>query len=720
MRWKRPLAALALLAFAIALIVTMQRPVSVDLAITEPQLRAQQSKLHDTLLPVSKITALTEVVPTYLARTTRATSAPTIHPFVKALLGAEDKNPSGGGAKATAAQHSAAATTVRPTTARPPTTWRQDGEKMKSTDAAVTTKAAKTETKAPTAIATTTTVTKKTAASTAATPTTAAATETAEATRATARSTTAAARGTGPASAARATKTPGGVTASAAAVTDTPPTTTRPAKPQKNQPSTSDGTALDLMSTTTSPTTTSATGQKTLQEQLIEKYGSEGIVRPTTWTQLCLSFVMPDEQPVEEVRAKFGFDLHNDSQYGAAILHEFDGSRGDRASWTESWGIRSARAVCLDVSGVGVGEPVRATGCVASANQTWEYRTIGAWRQFGLIRNPASNMCLYAPSSKRTDRRITLRPCPDEEDLYAAHMCPFAWVMTAEIPKGLTRPAAAEVPEITGAVPTKYIQRLQTPQKHRLLCFIMAMPQNFATKGAAVNRTWGRECDILLFFSTELVPGYNVIKSPIEGEDRDLLWRKAQHAWLHVARKFADKADFFVRADDDTYINMDNLRALLEPHDPDGRLFIGRLLYPEGVKDEGFYSGGSSIIASRGTMVHFAKSAAKNRWIFGEEDTFADDLEISLTMARIGINPVDTLDAEGRNLFHTLGVGVERSLTRKKDPSMWLWTYSPSAIEGMSCCSKRWISSHYTSPPEMYMLDDLHALGCEAAGEDPY
>ena len=105
---------------------------------------------------------------------------------------------------------------------------------------------------------------------------------------------------------------------------------------------------------------------------------------------------------------------------------------------------------------------------------------------------------------------------------------------------------------------------------------------------------------------------------------------------------------------------------------------------------------------------------------FSSLDTFADDLEISLSLAKIGIKTQQTLDAEGRQQFHTLGVDYERTLQRADNPGHWYWSYSPNATEGRACCSRRWIASHYTSPYEMYMLNDLHALKCEAAGSDPY
>ena len=68
----------------------------------------------------------------------------------------------------------------------------------------------------------------------------------------------------------------------------------------------------------------------------------------------------------------------------------------------------------------------------------------------------------------------------------------------------------------------------------------------------------------------------------------------------------------------------------------------------------------------------------------------------------------------------TLGLDDERSLTRKKNKGHWLWTYDRDAREGIQCCSTRWIGTHYVPPYVMRNLEDLHAVGCEGAGSDPY
>ena len=49
------------------------------------------------------------------------------------------------------------------------------------------------------------------------------------------------------------------------------------------------------------------------------------------------------------------------------------------------------------------------------------------------------------------------------------------------------------------------------------------------------------------------------------------------------------------------------------------------------------------------------------------------------------------------------------------------WNYSYyRPREGPSCCSRFWVSSHYASPEDLLYYEDMHALGCEAAGVLPW
>eukprot|EP00052_Salpingoeca_macrocollata_P014386 m.113026 g.113026 ORF g.113026 m.113026 type:complete len:125 (-) comp19299_c0_seq5:30-404(-) len=107
----------------------------------------------------------------------------------------------------------------------------------------------------------------------------------------------------------------------------------------------------------------------------------------------------------------------------------------------------------------------------------------------------------------------------------------------------------------------------------------MTHQANHDSKALAVNQTWGAGCDKLLFMSTEHAHGLETVVLDLgRTESRATLWRKSIQAWMYVFGHYANDYDWFMRADDDSYVNMDNLRSYLDEMDPNEPHYLGRKL----------------------------------------------------------------------------------------------------------------------------------------------
>ena len=100
----------------------------------------------------------------------------------------------------------------------------------------------------------------------------------------------------------------------------------------------------------------------------------------------------------------------------------------------------------------------------------------------------------------------------------------------------------------------------------------MTSPENHKTKAMAVKKTWGKRCNILLFMSSEagiykkgelsetahekcslsIDSSLPSIKLPVN-EGRNQLWGKTREAFRYIWNHYRDQADWFFKADDDTY-----------------------------------------------------------------------------------------------------------------------------------------------------------------------
>ena len=74
-------------------------------------------------------------------------------------------------------------------------------------------------------------------------------------------------------------------------------------------------------------------------------------------------------------------------------------------------------------------------------------------------------------------------------------------------------------------------------------------------------------------------------------EGRDWLWAKTKEAFKYVWEHHRDEADWFMKADDDTYVIVENLRFMLSEFDPNYPIYFGCRFKP--FVKQGYMSGGA-------------------------------------------------------------------------------------------------------------------------------
>jgi hypothetical protein len=108
----------------------------------------------------------------------------------------------------------------------------------------------------------------------------------------------------------------------------------------------------------------------------------------------------------------------------------------------------------------------------------------------------------------------------------------------------------------------------------RVCCLILTSPKNFRTHAKAVNRTWGPHCDRYFFIteyneenmtSEQINIGQQLPIAPIKNitVGYDHLTQKSTLAFLFVYENYFNDFDWFIKADDDTYLIVEHLKAFL-------------------------------------------------------------------------------------------------------------------------------------------------------------
>ena len=177
----------------------------------------------------------------------------------------------------------------------------------------------------------------------------------------------------------------------------------------------------------------------------------------------------------------------------------------------------------------------------------------------------------------------------------------------------------------------------------------MTCPKNLKLKAAVVKSTWGKRCDILLFMSSVRNDSFPTVGLNVS-EGREHLTAKTMLSLQYLHNHYYDKADWFLKADDDTYVIVENLRHFLSEQNASEPIYFGH--HFKSFIKPGFMSGGAGYCLSKEALRRFGQRAKKN--ISCRIDGGHEDQEIGKCMMYLGVRAGNSTDSLGRNRFHCL------------------------------------------------------------------
>jgi len=96
-----------------------------------------------------------------------------------------------------------------------------------------------------------------------------------------------------------------------------------------------------------------------------------------------------------------------------------------------------------------------------------------------------------------------------------------------------------------------------------------------ATKGIDVMNTWGKRCNKLILFTEATHKGLPTVALGVKDSGNYDLTNKIFTSLYHLYKNELENYQWFVKADTDTYVVLENLRYMLSGHKPDEPLYFG-------------------------------------------------------------------------------------------------------------------------------------------------
>ncbi len=239
-----------------------------------------------------------------------------------------------------------------------------------------------------------------------------------------------------------------------------------------------------------------------------------------------------------------------------------------------------------------------------------------------------------------------------------------------------------------------YNQKYTSSNKsnNSIFCIILTTKNNLDSRARAVYDTWAQYCDDVKFvagypfyyrymyeysddYAEIFYKNFSVLKPP--GMKKDIYNQLPDKMFLtfkYIHQKY-NNYDWYLKADDDTWIFMNNLRKFLSTKSSSKPVTYG---YDYKIMvEKGYHSGGGGYVLSNEAMNRLGQKLNEDYSFCQQTDS--EDVDVARCLRKLSVFPEKSIDDFGRERFHPLNLMLHYS---GQIPE-WLYNYSANIIKNV-------------------------------------
>jgi glycoprotein-N-acetylgalactosamine 3-beta-galactosyltransferase len=152
------------------------------------------------------------------------------------------------------------------------------------------------------------------------------------------------------------------------------------------------------------------------------------------------------------------------------------------------------------------------------------------------------------------------------------------------------------------------------------------------------------------------------------------LTNKVYRAFQAIYSKYNDY-DWYLKADDDTFVFVDNLKLFLKTKNASKPVTFGFDF--KVIVNRGYHSGGGGYVLSNEALNRLQSKLFENYSYC--PNTGVEDVDVAKCLRNLGVYPDKSIDEEGRERFHSLSIETHI----KGNYPGWLYEYASNPLKSV-------------------------------------